>query len=75
MTEPVSNLLDLLSSDISNANSELSVVFAIGPPPVCLVGLSDQSRHSLLLLSPGVDEGTLGRLNKSLVPFSNTLRN
>ena len=71
---PVSNLLYLLSGDISNADSELPVVFAVCSPPVGLVGLSHQTRHSLLLLSPGVDQCTLGTLNKSFIPFSYTLK-
>ena len=70
---PVSNLLYLLSCDISNADSELPVVFAVCSPPVGLVGLRHQTWHSLLLLSPGVDHCTLGWFNKSVVPFSNTL--
>ena len=40
---PVSNLLYLLSGDISNADSELPVVFAVCSPPVGLVGLGHQT--------------------------------
>ena len=70
---PVSNLLYLLSGDISNADSELPVVFAVCSNPVGLVGDRHQTWHSLLLLSPVDDLCTLGWLNKSVVPFSNTL--